>query len=116
MPQVPGVVERDPAEVVEELVLGHRVVGHGDRDGVADLLDPPSPRDRQIPESGQQLLVDVDDAVRERAGTLGIPVEVADGRGPFDHHGSFVAASTNPSFAMNRRNPSSPKTSYSASI
>ena len=28
-----------------------------------------------------------------------------------DHHGSFVAASTKPSFAMKRRKPSSPKTS-----
>ena len=96
---------------VEELVLGHGVVGHGDHDRVADLLHSPGARDRQIPEPGQQLLVDVRDAVGERAGALRIPVEVANRFRSLDHHASFVAASTKPSFAMKRRKPSSPKTS-----
>ena len=111
MPEVAGVVERDPAEVVEELVLGHGLVGHGDHDGVAHLLHSPGARDGEIPEPGQELLVDVRDAVGERAGALRIPVEIADGFRSLDHHASFVAASTNPSFAMKRRKPSSPKTS-----
>ena len=85
-------------------------------DASPHLLRPPSARDGKVAELREQLLVQIRDAVGERARPRGIPIEIADRRGALDHRAYLTAASTNDSYARNRRNPSSPNTDSSPSI
>ena len=96
-------LERHAPQVVDELSLGRRLVGHVDHDAGPHLVEPLVHDHRQIGQPGEQLLVDVGDRVDECSGTLRLPVEVAHGLRPLGHHAPFSSARRKYSTAIHSR-------------
>ncbi len=78
MPGLERVAEDGLAQVCDQLVSGHRLVGDVERNGVANGLPRELRRDDgAVVERSEVLRPDLDDRIGERAGAPGIPVELA---------------------------------------
>ena len=66
-----GVLEHHVAEVGDEVVVAHRLLGHVDRDGLAHDRRGSSVGDREVREALEELLVQPGDAVGERPRAAG---------------------------------------------
>ena len=74
------VLERELAQVRDEVGRGHRVLRHGQGDGRGGLGRRAALRHRQVGELLEQVAPDREHAGREVVGLLGGPGEVGNGR------------------------------------
>ena len=85
MAHVQRLLEGELAQVGEDVVVGHRLLGHGQRERRGGLGGGALAGDELVGQPLEQLRPQVEDAAAELARLLGAPGEVGDGRGAIGH-------------------------------